>query len=237
MRLIIGPRSATVYWRRRVLVLAGTLLLIVVWARACTGGSDRPATTNAAPAAATGEESPTAEPAPDLLRPIVDEEPSRPVAVSESPSNTAAPSFAPLAPAAPAAPASPPMCADADIGLTLTAAPSPGVYGGTFTFRLTVRNTSNRTCLRDVGSHPQEIAVIQGSTLIWSSDHCGSPQAPDVRLFGPNVEARFMVQWSSYRVAPDDCRVAKQPAPPGAYQVFARLGTLVAPPTPLQIRR
>jgi hypothetical protein len=129
------------------------------------------------------------------------------------------------------------MCADADIGLTLTAAPSPGVYGGTFTLRLTVRNTSNRTCLRDVGSRPQEIAVIQGSTLIWSSDHCGSPQAPDVRLFGPNVEARFMVQWSSYRVAPDDCRVANRPAPPGTYQVLARLDNVVSSPTPLQIRR
>jgi hypothetical protein len=129
-------------------------------------------------------------------------------------------------------------CTDAEISLTTAVSPSPGSYGGVITLTLIVRNTADHACLRDVGSGPQELQVRQGATVVWSSDACGTPQASDVRAFGPNIESRFWRSWNTYRVAPYDCDppAGAMPAEPGSYQVVARLDTKLSEPLSFEIR-
>jgi hypothetical protein len=130
-------------------------------------------------------------------------------------------------------------CSDAEISLTTTVSPSPGVYGGVLTFTLSVRNISDHPCLRDVGSGPQELQVRQGSTVLWSSDSCNTPQASDVRAFGPNIESQFWRRWNTYRIAPHDCDTpaGALPAAPGTYQVVARLGGKLSEPVNFDIQQ
>jgi hypothetical protein len=130
-------------------------------------------------------------------------------------------------------------CADAEISLSAEVSPSPGVYGGVITLTLVVRNTASHACLRDVGSAPQELQVRQGSTVVWSSDHCNTPQASDVRSFGPNIESRFSLRWNTYRAAPHECDPPSnaEPAAVGSYQVVARLDTKLSAPVPFEIQK
>jgi hypothetical protein len=130
-------------------------------------------------------------------------------------------------------------CTDAEISLTAAVSPSPGIYGGVITLTLIVRNIADHACLRDVGSGPQELQVRQGATLVWSSDHCDTPQASDVRAFGPNIESRFWRWWNTYRVAPHECDLpaGAAPAAVGTYQVVARLGTKLSEPLSFEIRK
>lgn len=123
------------------------------------------------------------------------------------------------------------MCTDSDLTLTPVVTPDPGVYGGTFTFTLKIRNVSGHGCRRDVGSGAQELRVLHAGTVVWSSDDCDTPRESDVRSFGRNIETEFRVQWSSYRIRPDDCQPAATPAQPGSYQVVARLDDKLSAPT------
>jgi hypothetical protein len=130
-------------------------------------------------------------------------------------------------------------CTDAEISLSAAVSPSPGIYGGVITLTLIVRNISDHACLRDVGSAPQELQVRQGATVVWSSDHCDTPQASDVRAFGPNIESRFSLRWNTYRVAPHECDPPSgaTPAAAGTYQVVARLGTKLSEPVTFAIQQ
>ena len=130
-----------------------------------------------------------------------------------------------------------PNCSDDDITLVASIEPQPGVYGGTFLVSLNVGNASGRTCIRDLGPAPQEVRVLRDGAEIWSSDACGSTEGSDARAFAPGAAVRYTVQWSSYRVRPDACRVAAEPAAAGSYQVIARLGGKLSAPVAFAITR
>ena len=102
---------------------------------------------------------------------------------------------------------------------------------------LTIRSLANHDCTRDVGSAEQELQVLLGTKVMWSSDHCGTPHLSDVRTFGPGAAVRFTVRWSTFRIAPDDCQVSTTPAEPGQYQVVARLGSRTSEPVLFEIVR
>ncbi len=243
----MGPLAPAVYWRRRAAVFGALALLVslaaVGWNH-LTGADDLTGTISRArgpgddasrgPGASTrsagghggAPPTPGASAAPGGAG-------AAPGGAGAAPGGAgAAPGGAVLAPDSP-----PPPCSDADVALSADVEPSPGVYGGTFSLGLVVHNVTDHECVRDIGSGPQEVRVVQGETTLWSSDDCGTPQESDVRLFPAGVAVRYAVQWSSYRRAPDACRVAAEPAPPGTYQVVARLGDKLSDPAPFEIRR
>ena len=214
MRLTVGPLPAAVYWRRRAAVAVALALVIVLFAMMCSGPDMSAPTAN--PSFTGGPRM------PDLSTSA----PSSPVTHASGGTGSSGPD----ASADPGSPSGgddggdgagngvPPVvatvaCADAEISLTAAVSPSPGIYGGVITLTLIVRNTADHACLRDVGSAPQELQVRQGATVVWSSDHCDTPQASDVRAFGPNIESRFWRWWNTYRVAPYECDPPADAAP------------------------
>src|ERR1700730_15626196 len=230
MRLTMGPLPAAVYWRRRAVVAVALVLVIILFATMCGGPN---------------QGKPNAHLIPSGSSPVID-----PSTSGSPPGGTGnVPTSPPGDPGSTGGPggagdgstngagsgndattggggAGPPVvatvpCTDAEIALTVQVSPSPGVYGGVITLTLIVRNTADHACLRDVGSAPQELQIRQGATVAWSSDHCDTPQASDVRAFGPNIESRFSRRWNTYRVAPQECAPPPGglPAARGTYQV------------------
>jgi hypothetical protein len=259
MRLTVGSLPAAVYWRRRAVVAVAVLLVVILFASMCGGPDSGQPGAQPTPG---GSSSTTPTGSPELTdgpggtgpggTPGGDGAVSSPTATAANqPGASAGPPGGGTAdggddgatggedgggPVGPPVVASVP-CGDAEIALTATASPSPGIYGGVITLTLVVRNTADHPCLRDVGSAPQELQVRRGSTVLWSSDHCGTPQTSDVRAFGPNIESRFSRRWNTYRVAPHECELPSGalPASTGPYQVVARLGDKLSDPFPFEI--
>ncbi len=252
MRMTVGPLPAAVYWRRRAVVAVALALVTMLFASMC-GGPDQgkpngqPSPSGSSLITIPGTSgSPSGDPA---TSPTADAGPGTGDGVTGDGITGVGATAGPPAsddgatgnnggvPAGPPVVASVP-CADAEIALTAEVSPSPGVYGGVITLTLVVRNIADHACLRDVGSAPQELQVRQGAALVWSSDHCDTPQASDVRAFGPNIESRFSRRWNTYRVAPNECAPPSGglPAGRGSYQVVARLGDKFSDPVPFEIR-
>jgi hypothetical protein len=206
--------------------VAGVLvLLILVVAYSCGGSSGSGATGqrsgNGTPA--------TKGPAPTTseLRPQTGAPPS-----SDSPSPTVSTTGAPAGPAVgPVDPATE-TCADAEILLTPTV---QRITGGTFAYKLTlkIKNTSTRSCKRDVGSNPQELHVTQNGQTLWSSDSCQAGQGQsNMATLAAGIEYAYEVGWDG--TGGTSC-TGGHPLPAGTYQIVAKLDTKVSGPATFTI--
>jgi hypothetical protein len=234
MRLTVGPLPPAVYWRRRAVVLGSLLLVIFVFYSACSGSgrsdsgrrdtASSPAPTSAAPA---GSESP----APDetLLTPEVGPPTTAPATDRPRPEPASQPSAAPADATG--------GCTDDEMSVTPSPAKASVARNTPIDIRLTITNTSDRTCSRDVGADLQELRIVQGAQTIWSSDHCGALRGSDVRSLVPGDDRQYMVTWNGR--SSSKC-VSGAPAGPvpaaGAYQILGRLGTKVSAPVTLNLR-
>jgi hypothetical protein len=117
-------------------------------------------------------------------------------------------------------------CTDAEILLTPSV---QQITGGTFKYELIlkIKNTSARSCKRDVGSNPQELHIMQNGQTLWSSDSCQAGQGQsNVVTFGPGIEDTFKIGWDGGGPA---CS-GGSPLKPGGYQIVAKLDTKVSAP-------
>src|SRR5688572_15525899 len=150
MRLTVGPLPASVYWRRRLLVLGMVALAVVVIVYSC--GGDPSAGTNAPPG------------------------PTATKSVSASASSIPSPTPTPFTlPGNSPTVVTTGDCTDAEIELTATPNPADPRVGQIATFTLKIKNISSRTCSRNIGSIPQELQLRHDAVVIWSSDDCHPP--------------------------------------------------------------
>ncbi|MBX6748205.1 MAG: hypothetical protein IRY85_00800 [Micromonosporaceae bacterium] len=228
MRLTVGPLPAAVYWRRRLLVLGALVLIVVGIVYACTRGSDADEQLSPDPASQTSESpSPTATTTP-----------------TTSPSPTLSPT-----PTAFTLPVSDPTgpCTDDEIELTASVSQTTLVVGQGATFTLTIKNISNRSCVRDIGSIPQELQLRRADgTVAWSSDDCRDEQVygPDYHFnetLPPDFVKKFDIYWNGYRSRTGNDTTSCEPsdqAKPDAdtYTLVARLDTKFSQPVQVVIR-
>lgn len=237
MRLTVGPLPAAVYWRRRLLVLGVLVLAVLVIVYSCTGG---PGAGNQAGPGPSGTASATTTPA--------DSSTSTPSASATStptptPTGTPTPTAFTL-PVTNPDPTGP--CIDEEIELTATASRTTLTLGEGANFILQIKNVSTRSCVRDIGSIPQELQLWLGETIAWSSDDCRDAQVlgPDYNFdhtFAPGSERSFEIYWNGYRsrtgTDAKDCTASDQMKPDaGTYELIARLGTKHSTPTTVAIR-
>jgi hypothetical protein len=214
MNLTVGPLPPAVYWRRRVIVAGALLLLIILIVYSC-GGSGKPAATGQG-ATANGSNRPSPTPSVAHLPPVIG---SSPGAVSSGSGSSAGSISAP-----PSTPASD-VCSDTEIQLTTGFQP---ITGGNAPYQLIlkIKNISGRTCKRDVGADPQELHIVQNGQTMWSSDYCQTEHGkPDVRTFGPSIEASFTIGWDG-SIGP---KCTNQTFASGSLQVVGKLDTKVSP--------
>jgi hypothetical protein len=221
MPLTVGPLPAAVYWRRRLLVLGVLLLVILGIVYACTTGAGAgnqadPGPTVTGTPDPTGSADATATPAP-------------------TPSPTASPT--PTAFTLPVTDATGP-CTDAEIELVAGASPSNPTVGVGADFSLRIKNISNRTCVRDIGGAMQELQLLQGDLIVWSSDDCGANQDHFDETFTPGHERTFTRRWDGYvtRSGAGETLCGSGVKPnAGNYELVARLGNQTSAPLAVDV--
>jgi len=221
MRLTVGPLAAGVYWRRRLFVLVGFVLLVIgVWT-AFSGASPSSDAKTATHPSSTPSTS-------GILTPTIE-----PSTASPSPSrHTSVPS---------APPPTGKLCIDAELSLTPSATPNPAKVGAPTALTFVIRNISGRTCDRDVGGLPQELRIMQGETLIWSSDHCRPTGTSFVRTFKPGESVKADVVWDGRKTVRDGKVECANPPPAdmraeaGNYLLVGRLDDAYSQAVPLEV--
>lgn len=199
----VGPEQPQVYWRRRVMLAVVALITLVIIVRSLTGGGD----TAAAVATSTPVASQSvATPAPSL-------EGASPTPETIQP--TADPTVPPVGEG---------ECSDADTSIRVLVDRETTAVGEGVHIKMIVKNISDKTCKRDVGSGANEVTVISGPALIWSTDHCNASTDKNLVELTPGQEWSVKVVWIGKQTA-KGCKVRNM-AEPGAYWAHGRNASL-----------
>lgn len=217
MRLVVGPLPASVYWRRRAMVLGGAIIAVLLVMYSCNVGKKSPAasTSPSASASAKTAASPTASPTA-VTAPVVQASatPSTATVVAGDPS----------------------LCTDAELSVIASPAKNPLPSGTEVQINLLIKNVSNRECVRDVGADQQELYIVLGTEKIWSSDNCGALTGTDQRTFPPQHERSYRVMWNGKSSSTCVNKAPGGATPiPGEYQLFGRVGTDLSDPITLKL--
>jgi hypothetical protein len=199
----VGPEEPVVYWRRRLVLALAALVTLIVLIRSFTGGEDPvPSAALTAPSAEAVAATPLpsgaiVSPTPAILQPTA--QPTVP-AVADG------------------------ECSDADTSIKVEIDRETTAVGEGLHVNMVVKNISAATCKRDVGSGANEITVISGPALIWSTDHCNPNTDKDLVELAPGQEWNVKVVWIGKQTA-TGCKVTNM-ADPGAYWAHGRNGSL-----------
>lgn len=247
----IGPLPASVYWRRRFVAIASTVvaLLVLAWSAASFVGSGggpetstrateraamsapQPADPSPVPATSPGTGTPEGDPE---LSPSAEPEESTPATTSEVvlPDDTPRPAV-PVPPSVPVPPTGPVDCTNEMLSVTAEIGEPEHRVGERPTLRLVVVNISDQPCVRDLDGARQEIVVWSGdgADRLWSSNDCVNPETVDLRTLVPGQPVAFSVRWAGRTTVPG-CAEERTEVPAGAYRVMTRVDDLISAPTP-----
>ena len=226
----VGPLSAAVYWRRRVLVLMLLLALLggggwLAFALATGGSGD-------ADASAGGTSTTSTRPAgtPALERVV----PSLASVQTPTPPASSTATTAPRTPPPAAGPQPGDPCGDDMIAVAVRAPASAPVGSGP-TFELLVTNVSAVPCVRVLDKELQEIVLLDtAGARLWGSNDCRPEASDDVRTLAPGEVVAFPLVWSGLSSEPT-CTVPRTPMPPGQYVLRGRLNTAPSPDAPFAV--
>jgi len=227
----VGPLPSAVYWRRRLLVLGGTLGVLVGggWLGAAIVIPDEPRIDTLV-AGATGE-APAPAAALDHVLPAL--------AVVELPMVAPAtvPSLTPPVTTPPPSAASQNggPCTDEMIAVEVRPEPATAPSGSKPTFNLVVTNTSPTACERRLDKGLQEILLIDAAgNRVWGSNDCFPEASSDPRTLQPGESVLLPVLWSGLSSAPG-CTAARTTPGPGSYVLRGRLDNETSTDAPFAI--
>ena len=195
----VGPEPASTYWTRRAVLALVVLLVLYGLVALLTGGGGTDTVEQGAPeSSASASATPQALP-PETAEPTASASPSPSVEVT--------------------------ACADADLAVSAEAERDSYPIGATPTLILTVKNTSDAPCRRDIGQGAAELLVMSGRDRIWSSDDCAPGGEPGPVVLAPQKSDVTRLTWSATRSQPG-CEGPKSTIEAGTYVVSARVGEL-----------
>jgi hypothetical protein len=223
----VGPLSAAVYWRRRIVVLVVALAVLAglsgLGYALVTGRIGGPAVE-----ASTGSPARPVVPVPALERVV----PSLTAVRTPTPPPVDVAARVVPTPTSPVAGA---PCTDEMLGLAVRA-PAVVAVGSKPTFELVVQNTSRVRCVRPLDKALQEIVLLDGrGARLWGSNDCFPEAGPDTRTLAPGASVSFPLTWGGLTSEPT-CTAARVAPATGAYLLRGRLGTKVTPDTPITLR-
>jgi hypothetical protein len=111
-------------------------------------------------------------------------------------------------------------CPDSAMSVKVTIDRAETSVGEGLHLTMTVKNKSDTKCLRDVGSGANEITIISGPALIYSTDHCNPSTAKDIQEFDPGEKYSVSVVWTG-KLSAKGCQKLST-AKAGAYWAHAR---------------
>lgn len=200
----VGPEEPQVYWRRRVMFGMATLATLLLLVKTFLGGDSSPAVAISASPSVSVSVAPSAVATP---------------ATTDLPVPALSPTAVPTVPAVAEG-----ECSDADTSIAVAIDRQTTAVGEGLQITMTVKNISANVCKRDVGSGANEVTVISGPALIWSTDHCNTSDEKNLKEFQPGEEWSVTVNWIGKQTA-KGCKIRNM-ATPGAYWAHGRNGSL-----------
>lgn len=240
-----GALPAEVYWRRRLLVLAVALLLVLGLSRVLGGGSD--ASDGAATGGSGGSGGTAAQAGADTSTTPVPSGATEPAAPSATPTTkkerrqarraakaaaAAAEASAAAAAAAQAAAALPDPegpCADTDVVITPTV-PAP-VGGSDVAIDLELRTAFSPACSWKVSPETLAVKVTSGKETYWSTQACPKAIPTQDVVLRRASPTTIQVVWNAKRVD-SSCKPLAYALPDAYYHVYA--APLAGEPTDVQ---
>jgi hypothetical protein len=215
----VGPLPSAVYWRRRLLVLVGTVGVLGgggwLGVAVATGGEQQPGPVAAAPTQAS-----VAPPALEQVVPsLAAVQVPTPAPTTSAAPGTSAPEPEPDGPVAGG------PCTDDMIAVGVHPQTASAPVGGKPTFDLVVVNVSSVPCVRVLDKGLQEIVLLDGAgNRVWGSNDCFPESSSDTRTLQPGESAFFPVVWSGLSSSPG-CAAPRVTPGPGDYVLRGRLDT------------
>ncbi|MDI1465941.1 PQQ-dependent sugar dehydrogenase [Catellatospora sp. KI3] len=135
----------------------------------------------------------------------------------------------------------PKLCTDDELSVTVVPAWTRLDAGAPLSVTLKVKNSSKRSCSRDIGADLQEVRLQRGAVKIWSSDDCGPAHGTLPARFAPGYERVFQVAWngesSSKCTKRGHQRVPDGGSPDeGDYQLVGRIGSDRSKPVTITLK-
>lgn len=201
-----------VYWTRRIAILLVVVALVVGawWGIGALrgGGGDNAAEPNSPGASASASEA--------------SEEGAEPTeGASPEPESTEA--------------AKPVECPNSVILVEATTDASTYPVESTPKFTLTITNTGDLACRRDVGPKANELEITSGGFHVWSSDDCNASNKSKVVTLQPGDKAASSITWDgrlSQKGCPDE---EGDLAKAGRYDLVGRNGKVTSDRTPFAL--
>ena len=212
-----GPEPPTVYWIRRaaVVVVVITVLALLWWLIGAVrggGSADAAADVSSSSSSASASGSPSAS---------SESSPASSADAQESPAASA--TTEPLA------------CEDSAIAVEATTDASTYPVGSTPRLTLTIENTGDVACKRDVGPKANELSITSGGYHVWSSDDCDPGDKSKVVVLKVDQKYVSSITWDGKLTAPN-CPTKDGPeAKAGTYRVEGRNLKVTSEPTPFAL--
>lgn len=201
-----GPLPASVYRRRRLVVLGALVAVIVLVVVLIVSITSRSA-----------GESTAASPTPTST-------PSEAQAPSEAPVATTAP----IDEAATTDPGSAAACTADQITVEAVVNGTSFAAGELPQLSLSVTNTGSAACTMNAGTSQQVFTVSSGDEPYWTSTDCQTAPSDQQVLLEPGktVASNPAITWDRTRSAPDTCDAARDPVPAGgaSYHLNTSIG-------------
>jgi hypothetical protein len=222
MRLTVGSLPASVYWRRRAIVLAVPMLAIAVIGWTACSGSDKSGG-KARAAAETRNISSGRTTAPPTTKPPQGQQTYGATSPQGS-SGTQGQTNLASVPNGAGNDNVRITCGDNDIQVTAALPTLILKVDQDVDLTLKIKNVSSVACYRDLGATPQELYIQKSDgTRIYSSDDCNSDSknGNDITQLAVNEERSYKVIWDG-RATSTGCGSRQIPSA-GEYQLFGRL--------------
>lgn len=226
----VGPKPQSVYWRRRAIFLTVLLLTVLLIGKTLFGGGG--SNSSAAPTGSNSA-SPSATASPSAIN-SSDSEPTPTISAEKktstpTPDPTDAVDPITLQTPSPVVTKTQPAgsCTDSEVSVKVSMTKRVVNVGSESNLVMSVKNISNRTCKRDVGSGANEVSIISGPAHVWSTDDCSPGSESNYVELKPGQIWSVKVIWNGKLSAPN-CQVLST-AKYGAYWAHARNGAEVSP--------
>jgi hypothetical protein len=202
----VGSQPPSVYWRRRLFLLAAIgavlVLLILTVKIATSDGSEAPrAAGHTTPVARTTHSTSSA---PSTRHSSSDPASSSPASSSRSSS------------------AAPQPCAAKDLDVVAVTSKPDYTVGEQPVLELQVTNTGAQPCVQDLADSQIELKVYNGESRVWGSHDCLIQPGTNLRTLEVDTAVRVAITWSGLSSQPE-CAGTRQRVGAGTYTLYALL--------------
>jgi hypothetical protein len=237
----VGSQSATVYWRRRLVLVASIValvVLLVLTARTLFAGDANGAPSAGGPGThAPGAHAPAGVTTAATRRGSHSDPPKATLS-SSAPSSTTTPTTSPTATTTPttsptakdsAQPArssssrpAPARCSPKQLAVQAVVGTTQYAVGDHPVLTLQVTNTGKAACVQNVADSQILLRVYDGTSRVWGSHDCKIEPGVDKRTLWPDKPAGLSIVWSGLTSRPK-CAGTRQRVGAGTYTLYASL--------------